>query len=167
MARVPRNTAPAARVPLLPTRGQCLRAAPQESAAMNTPPPNARAARPTDRAFSRIQPLHEASVAYRDAVRAADRALDAIGRILSVDSQQDLSEGSVWWLAQNDIAVRESLLRLTAAMQDLKGLAEKQGAAAVAETSSLMALTRWVGKVSTEGDATMPQVDGPSTRRNV
>lgn len=132
---------------------------------MNTPPPNARSARPSDRAFSRIQPLHEASVAYRDAVRAADRAFEAIGRILAVDPQQDLSEGSVWWLAQNDIAVRESLLRLTAAMQDLKGLAEKQGAAAVAETSSLMALTRWVGKVSTEGESGAPRMDEPSVGR--
>jgi hypothetical protein len=133
---------------------------------MNTPPPNARTARPSDRAFSRIQPLHEASVAYRDAVRAADRAFEAIGRILTVDPQQDLSEGSVWWLAQNDIAVRESLLRLTAAMQDLKGLAEKQGAAAVAETSSLMALTRWVGKASIDGDGMPPRIDDASARRD-
>ena len=134
---------------------------------MNTPPPNVRAARPSDRAFSRIQPLHEASVAYRDAVRAADRAFEAIGRILTVDPQQDLSEGSVWWLAQNDIAVRESLLRLTAAMQELKGLAEKQGAAAVAETSSLMALTRWVGKVSTEADGVTSRSEDVSARRDV
>ncbi|MFM7197194.1 MAG: hypothetical protein ACKO2D_04815 [Chloroflexota bacterium] len=131
---------------------------------MNTPPPSTRTARPSDRAFSRIQPLHEASVAYRDAVRAADRAFEAIGRILTVDPQQDLSEGSVWWLAQNDIAVRESLLRLTAAMQDLKGLAEKQGAAAVAETSSLMALTRWVGKVSTDGETSALRGDDPKER---
>jgi hypothetical protein len=132
---------------------------------MNTPPHNSRSARTSDRAFSRIQPLHEASVAYRDAVRAADRACEAIGRILTADPQQDLSEGSVWWLAQNDIAVRESLLRLTAAMQDLKGLAEKQGAAAVAETSSLMALTRWVGKVSTEADGGTLLPDDPTARR--
>jgi hypothetical protein len=131
---------------------------------MNTPPPSTRTARPSDRAFSRIQPLHEASVAYRDAVRAADRAFAAIGRILTVDPQQDLSEGSVWWLAQNDIAVRESLLRLTAAMQDLKGLAEKQGAAAVAETSSLMALTRWVGKVSSDGETPAPRGDDSPER---
>jgi hypothetical protein len=133
---------------------------------MNTPPPNARSTRPSDRAFSRIQPLHEASVAYRDAVRAADRAFEAIGRILTVDSQQDLSEGSVWWLAKNDIAVRESLLRLTAAMQDLKGLAEKQGAAAVAETSSLIALTRWVDKVATEDAALPPRNNDPAARQD-
>jgi hypothetical protein len=132
---------------------------------MNTPPPNARSARPTERAFSRVQPLHEASVAYRDAVRAADRACEAIGRVLSVDPQQDLSEGSVWWLAQNDIAVRESLLRLTAAMQELRVIAEKQGAAAVAETSSLMALTRWVGKAAVDADLASPRPDDLPVRR--
>ena len=43
---------------------------------MNSPPPSTRTARPSDRAFSRIQPLHEASVAYRDAVRAARKAFE-------------------------------------------------------------------------------------------
>lgn len=119
---------------------------------MNTSPSSERPPRTSERAFSRIQPLHEASVAYRDAVRAADRACEAIGRVLAVDPQQDMSEGSTWWLVQNDIAVRESLLRLTAAMTELQGLAGKQGAAAVAETSSLMALTRWVGKAAVDAD---------------
>lgn len=133
---------------------------------MNTPPPNARSTRPSERAFTRVQPLHEASVAYREAVRAADRACEAIGRVLEVDSQQDLSEGSVWWLAQNDIAVRESLVRLTAAMNELRGLAAKQGAAVVAETSSLMALTRWVGKATVDADIAAARPEDASPRRD-
>lgn len=125
---------------------------------MTTNQTDGRGGRPTDRAFSRIGPLHEASVAYRDAVRAADRACHAIGRLMEVDAPKDLTEGSMWWLAENDIAVRESLRRLAEAVTDLRGLADKQGAAAVAETSSLMALSKWVAKAHEQ--ATSPQTDG-------
>jgi hypothetical protein len=103
--------------------------------------------------------MHEASVAYRDAVRAADRAHAAIRDVLDNADLQDAGEGSVGWLVKNDISVRESLIRLADALNDLQSVASRKGAAAVAETSSVMALSRWVARAAIEADQSN---DGPS-----
>ena len=65
---------------------------------------------------------------------------------------QDAGEGSVGWLVKNDISVRESLIRLADALNDLQSVASRKGAAAVAETSSVMALSRWVARAAIEAD---------------
>ncbi|MEY4407751.1 MAG: hypothetical protein RL345_2217 [Chloroflexota bacterium] len=120
--------------------------------AMNTGTPEDTGELPAFKAFTSIGPMHEASVAYRDAVRAADRAHAAIRDVLDNADLQDAGEGSVGWLVKNDISVRESLIRLADALNDLQSVASRKGAAAVAETSSVMALSRWVARAAIEAD---------------
>jgi len=127
--------------------------------AMNTGTPEDTGELPAFKAFTSIGPMHEASVAYRDAVRAADRAHAAIRDVLDNADLQDAGEGSVGWLVKNDISVRESLIRLADALNDLQSVASRKGAAAVAETSSVMALSRWVARAAIEADQSN---DGPS-----
>ena len=119
---------------------------------MNTGTPEDTGELPAFKAFTSSGPMHEASVAYRDAVRAADRAHAAIRDVLDNADLQDAGEGSVGWLVKNDISVRESLIRLADALNDLQSVASRKGAAAVAETSSVMALSRWVARAAIEAD---------------